>query len=127
MGSVYKYLPDGRTQRFKVATGELSEPQDTIVFMPSWERIGQWALQAYPEIFKGVENSAQYEALLVHYVHGGNKTIRIVDQTGAEMMNNAQADKAVRVFAALIDKDENGQTMREKHLGNKVVDIKYQE
>lgn len=32
-GSVYRYLSDGRTQRFKTATGELHEPQDTLVFI----------------------------------------------------------------------------------------------
>jgi hypothetical protein len=155
MGSVYKYLPDGRTQRFKTATGELSEPQDTIVFIPPFETIKDWALKAYPKIFKGIENEAQYEALLVHYVHGGNKTIRVTDQTGKELTNNTEAAKAERVLAALVDKDdttqsfylpvsrepkigyntydttkykdENGETVRDKHLGNKVTDIKYQE
>ncbi len=155
MGSVYKYLPDGRTQRFKTATGELSQPQDTIVFFPPYAMIKDWAMKAYPEIFKGIENEAQYEATLVEYVHGGNKTIRVTDQTGKELANNAEAAKAERVLAALVDKDdstqsfylpvsreprigyntydttkykdENEQTMRDKHLGNKVVDVKYQE
>lgn len=153
MGSVYKYLPDGRTQRFKTATGELSQPQDTIVFIPPFGMIKDWAIKIYPEIFKGIENEAQYEALLVHYVHGGNKTIRVTDQTGKELANNAEAAKAEKLLIALVDKDnpkqsfylpvsiepkvgyntydttkykdKNGKTIRNKHLGNKVISIKY--
>lgn len=35
-GSVYTYLPDGRTQRFKKAANETYSPQDAIVFIPDW-------------------------------------------------------------------------------------------
>ena len=36
-GSRYDYLPDGRTQRFKTVTGELNDPQDLLVFIPSFD------------------------------------------------------------------------------------------
>ncbi len=66
-GSVYKYLPDGRTQRFKQATGELNDPQDSIVFIPPWDMIKAPAMKAYPEIFGHIENEAQYEQVLLEY------------------------------------------------------------
>jgi hypothetical protein len=154
-GSVYKYLPDGRTQRFKKATQELSEPRDIIVFFPPLATVRDWAMKAYREIFQGVENEAQYEALLLDYVHSPNKTIRITDQNGKELANNAEVAKAERVLAALVDKvdsaqsfylpvsgdpkvgyrtydtskykDRTGVTFRDKHLGNKVIEIRYEE
>jgi len=36
-GSVYKYLPDGRIQRFKKAEGKLYEPQAMLVFVPDFK------------------------------------------------------------------------------------------
>lgn len=38
-GSVYRYLPDGRTQRYKAITNVLNEPMDVMVFVPPWELI----------------------------------------------------------------------------------------
>jgi hypothetical protein len=50
-GSVYTYLPDGRTQRYKAATETLEAPQDLLVFMPPWNTIETKAKELYPEVF----------------------------------------------------------------------------
>jgi hypothetical protein len=156
-GSTYTYLPDGRTQRYKAATQELKEPQDLLLFIPPWEKIGEKALQIYPKIFNGIENWAQYEETLLGYFqsHDSSKTIRAIDSKGNEITSNSEALNADRVFIAFVDrkdqaknftlpvsmepkpgyysfdfrkyKNENNETLREKHMGNKVIDIQYQD
>jgi hypothetical protein len=154
-GSVYTYLPDGRTQRFKKATNELHEPQDVLVFIPPWELIKDEAPKLYPRIFNNIENSAYYHELLLEYAQYQGRTIRPVDEKGALVESNKQAREAGRVFLAFIDKnnpecsftlpvsvdpkpgwnsfdtrkfkDKNGEEFRERHIGNEVVNIEYQQ
>ena len=152
-GSVYRYLPDGRTQRFKTATGELHGAQDTLTFIPPYDSIKEQALRLYPSVFRGVESTAQYEQLLLEYAQLENRTIRVMDQGSIELATNAEIEAAERAFLAFIDRDnsgngftlpvskepklgyltfdtkkykgEDGKTYRERHIGNRVIDIKY--
>jgi hypothetical protein len=154
-GSVYTYLPDGRTQRYKAATETLEAPQDLLVFMPPWNTIETKAKELYPEVFEGVENETQFEQLLLEYMaKDGTKTIRpAVD--GQEIYSLVDTDLEDQVFLNFIDKvrkrvdfvlptsrepkvdystfdarkyvdEETGETMRERHIGNKVVNIEYE-
>ncbi len=153
MGSVYEYLPDGRTQRFKTATNEQSEPQDTIVFVPPWDLIKEGAHRNYPKIFESIDNEGLYESLLLDYIHQPNHTIRITNREGKELTTSSQIQDTDRVYICCIDKDrpedsfylpvskepkvgyqtydttkyvgDDGETYRDKHLGNKVVEIEY--
>jgi hypothetical protein len=154
-GSVYKYLPDGRTQRFKKVTGELIEPQDALVFIPDYQTILSRAEK--PENARKVfgENSAMYEETLLEYAQSSGKTMRIVDQNGKELGNNDEIDQAQKVSIAFVQKsrngerdkvdfwivvskvpqigfytydttkhkDEDGRTLRDRHMGNQVVKI----
>ena len=152
-GSVYRYLPDGRTQRFQTATGKLHEAQDTLTFIPPYDSIKEQALRLYPSVFRGVESTAQYEQLLLEYAQLENRTIRVMDQGSIELATNAEIEAAERAFLAFIDRDnsgngftlpvskepklgyltfdtkkykgEDGKTYRERHIGNRVIDIKY--
>ena len=150
-GSIYKYLPDGRTQRIKVATGETMEPQDVLVFIPPWDLIKSEAQRIYPKIFGGIENELQYEEELLHFAQDPNKTMRVVDLEGNELRTNAEVAAHEKIFIAFVDKQfpENsfylpvtatpkigystfdtrkygeGEDMRiERHMGNKVVEIR---
>ena len=42
-GSIYRYLPDGHTQRFKKTANRMCEPQDVLVYIPSFEALEQKA------------------------------------------------------------------------------------
>lgn len=154
-GSVYKYLPDGRTQRFKTATGELNEKQDILVYIPPFDLIKEQALKLFPGIFKSIKNEAQYEQLLRDYFWAEGRTIRVIDQAGNEIWNSEDMEKADRAYLALIDKedssrsftlplskepkigyqafdarqykDKDGETCHEGHIGHKVKEIKYNE
>lgn len=155
MGSVYEYLPDGRTQRFQKATGEMHEPQDTLVFIPPWKLIESQAKTIYPKIFNssGIDNQVQYNQFLLEYAQLKGHTIRVVDEKGKELRSNQDIEKSGKVFITLIDKNnpqdifyipvskepkigyltfdtrkyknEKGETDRKKHIGNKVTEIQY--
>lgn len=150
-GSVYEYLPDGRVQRFKTATQEQLEPQDAIVFIPPWDMVKGGAKKNYPEVFEFIDDEGLYESLLLEHVHSPDFTMRIVDGSGNELLSNAEIQSADRVYVSCINRKEpkksfylpvskdpkigyqtydttkyiaeDGKTYRNKHLGNKVVEI----
>lgn len=152
-GSKYTYLPDGRTQRFKKVTGELEEPQDVLVFIPPWDMIKDQAIKFYPAIFSGIENQLQYEQLLLEYSQISGRTIRPRSPEGREIFTNQEAKSVSRVFLDFVDRskaaadftlpvsvepkkgylsfdtkkysNEKGETIRELHIGNRVVEIEY--
>ena len=154
-GSEYFYLPDGRTQRFKAITNELNDPQDLLVFIPPFDLIKDHVLKLYPSIFTGIENEVQFNQLLLKYAQFQDKIVRPVDMQGIEIKTNSEARQAGRVFLDFIDKknpqdsfflpvstepklgyysfdtrkflNQQGETMRERHKGNKVTQINFKE
>jgi len=154
-GSVYTYLEDGKTQRFKKAEESLKEPQDLLVFIPPWETIADKALELYPYIFEGVDNSVQFEQVILEYAQDqtGKKTIRPAINS-EEVYSLVDRDPSEQVFLNFIDKEnkrvdfilptsrepkigystfdarmfydeETGNRMRERHIGNEVISIEY--
>lgn len=152
MGSTYRYLPDGTTQRFKKAEGRDYDPQAALVYVPSFEWVKE---HAPPETLKKVgEQDHVYEQRLLEYVQNPRKDGRkvyIVDATGRKIETNEDIKNASgRIYLAFlkdgntdfhipvshkpvmgfstfdtrtyIDK-ETGEDMRERHLGNAVVKI----
>ena len=154
-GSVYEYLPDGRTQRFKTAINEQQEPNDAIVFVPPWDLVKNEVKKNYPKIFEQIEGQGLFEALLLDYVKVPGHTMRITDGQGKELLSNGEIKAADKVFILCLDKKdlansfyipvskepkigfqtydtskyvgEDGQTYRDKHLGNAVTEIEYAE
>lgn len=152
-GSVYSYLPDGRTQRYKAATGETFEPTDVLVFVPPWEKVEGMMISHYPEVFERVTDDFDYEQLLLRYVQLDGKRVVIIDQDANQIKTQEDADAANRLFLAFIDTlknthdfslpvakdarigfqtfdasymtDDAGVEKRSRHLGNKVVEITY--
>jgi len=152
-GSKYTYLEDGRTQRFKEVTGEMHDPQDLLVFIPPWNKIGEQAIKMFPDIFKGVDNQVQFEQVILEFAQGKGKTMRPINEQGKVLTSLQDVAEDERVFIAFIDKnenkavfhlpvskepqigwqtfdtrrykDENGNTVRERHIGNPVTDIEY--
>ena len=153
MGSIYEYLPDGRTQRFKTVENDRKKPMDQIVFIPPWDVIKDEARKNYPKIFQGIEGEGLYESLLLEYIHDRNKTIRITDNKGKELSNNQEIQATEHALIFCLDKSNpensfylrvskeprvgfltfdtskykgsDGKTYRDKHIGNKVIDIEY--
>lgn len=150
-GSVYKYLPDGRTQRFKETTGEMNDPQDALVFVPDFEWVKK---HASPKLLEKMgDNETLYHEILLEYVQGKGKKNYIVDQKGNRLETNkeiAEAETKGRVFLTFGDdnnvdfsipvstkpevgfntfdtrkykRDDGKGYERESHLGNKVVEI----
>jgi hypothetical protein len=87
-GSVYKVLPDGRTQRFKTKTGELKEPQDLTSFVK----------------FEGQDEDNYLQA-----IHGYNgesvHIVGLVDGKVTELKTNEEAKNATNHKLVILDKD----------------------
>ena len=153
-GSQYIYLDDGRTQRFKKATGELHEPQDILVFIPPWNKVASSLKSLYPHIFGRVENHSMFEQVILQYVHGQNKSLYVVDKDGRRIDASKDIKDGEYIALAFVDKDKDskvdffvpvsnnpqigwntfdarkyvdaeGRNMRERHIGNTVVAIDY--
>lgn len=154
-GSIYTFLPDGRTQRYKTAEGKMEAPQDLLVFIPPWENITQKAKELYPEIFSSIDNAIQFEQLLLEYmVKGSPKTIRPA-MDGNETYSLESTPPEATVFLNFINKDTkrvdfalptsrepkigystfdarrfldsaDNIVKRERHIGNKIVSIDYE-
>jgi hypothetical protein len=153
-GSVYSYLEDGRTQRYKLANETLESPMDLLVFIPPWEQIADKAKELYPDIFAGIENETQFEQLMLEYMEKrGKKTIRPAVGT-QETYSLANMSSDTQVFLNFVDKEnrrvdfvlptsrepkigyktfdarkyidpDTRESMKERHIGNKVVKIEY--
>jgi hypothetical protein len=152
-GSIYRYLEDGRTQRFKTVEGKNYEPQDLLVFVPSYE----WVLKNNAQWLKerNLESRNYYEQHILEHVQAGannsTKKIWVVDLDGNKIETNEAAKNAGKIFLAFgeqgnlitdmipvskepikgfytydsrVYENEQGEKMRERHLGNQVIDIK---
>jgi hypothetical protein len=148
-GSVYRYLPDGMTQRFKKAENSLRPPKDALVYVPDYEWVKENAPQE--ELVKLGDDETEYEDTLLGYVHDGNREIYITDLFGKKLgsnreiesadgpiylvfISNGKQDFSVPVshtpkigystydMAKYYDQEEQ-KWMRRRHLGNKTVKI----
>ncbi len=152
MGSTYRYLPDGTTQRFKKVEGKEYDPQAALVYVPDFEWIKK---NASPEMLKKVgEEDYIYEQRLLEYVQNPRKDGRkvyIVDAAGRRIETNEEIKGAGgKIYLAFLRGDktdffipvshkpklgfytfdtrhytdeETAEEMRERHLGNQVVKI----
>lgn len=87
-GSMYRYLPDGRTQRYKKVEDKYYEPQNALVFIPDWAQVSK---NAPDNILRKLgENAVQYNQIILEYAQKkeeGNK-IYIVDKEGSKLETN---------------------------------------
>ena len=91
-GSVYNYLPDGRTRRYKRVENKYYEPQDAIVFIPDYEWVSKSATKDI--LGRLGENEVQYEQTMLEYAQMKGYKIYIVDQGGNKLETNKQIQNA---------------------------------
>jgi predicted DNA-binding protein (UPF0251 family) len=146
-GSTYTYLQDGRTQRFKKTANKMCEPQDVLVYLPSFEALQKKVPKLLEEM--AAEVMGMYEQTLLEYIQGNNKKCHVIDKNGNEIRTNEQASKTEgQIFIALGDEtkvefyvpvsriprvgfytydtrrfQENDQWLKERHMGHEVVKI----
>lgn len=151
-GSVYNYLPDGTTQRFKKAENKEYEPQAAIVFVPDYETIKKIAPKDLDVESVFGENDAQYNQILLEKNQTKGSKNYIVNAQGKKLETNEaiQAENGP-IFLTFGSEDkvdffipvskepkigyytfdtrkytnENGEFLRERHIGNKVTEIRY--
>ncbi|MDQ5951187.1 MAG: hypothetical protein QG639_464 [Patescibacteria group bacterium] len=105
-GSQYYLLSDGRTQRFKAALQEWHQPQDIIVFVPSYQVLLNLRPSNMTEAdFQGMYgiNETQFVQDILEMLHdtaNGKRKWRasIVNQDGIELRSNAEKSTAKQLF-----------------------------
>lgn len=150
-GSIYKYLSDGRTQRYKTAEKKTYEPQNALVYVPPYD----WVQKNAPEKIRDMfgDNELIYESIILSYVQGKEKKSYIINSKGEKLETNEQfLQTEGPLFLALGDRNkidlcipvsmtpklghctydttkyrDGEQYFREKHFGNKVVKITYKD
>lgn len=137
-GSVYTYDSEGRTSRFKTATGEQYPPQDITVFADLDPDENQEFLRAIHQPSESDQGKRVYVIELDE--HKTPKIIKSLDQVknpdnlylsivrdGKPLMVKHASilpEEGATVFDTRLYKTNDGETRRERHLGNKVVDVK---
>lgn len=151
-GSTYRYLSDGTTQRFKKVEGRDYEPQAALVYVPPFEWVKQYASPEMLEKM-GKEDYIYEDNLLHYVQNpykDGNK-VYIVDAIGKKIETNEEIKNAKgQIYLAFLkdgktdffipvshkpvvgfytfdtrtyNDEKTGEHMRERHLGNQVVNI----
>ncbi len=148
-GSIYQYLPDGRTQRFKKVENKEYEPQDVIVFIPDWDTVLKKAPKEFIEKF---ENQTEYDQLLLKYAQ--KEKIYPINEKGEKLKDNNHKNSSQEIFIALNKKGKESPDYiipvsktpiinykpydtrkyfnedekvfeRDQHIGNRIVNINY--
>lgn len=151
-GSVYTYLPDGTTQRYKKVENKDYEPQSALVFIPDYETLKNSAPDSFKIEETLGENELQYMQILLGYLHIQGQTF-IMNEKKEAIYTNDDVQKADRVYLAFVNgthddfaipvskkpkvgfstydtrvyTNEEGNERVERHIGNKVVEIVYKD
>lgn len=153
-GSIYSYLPDGRTQRYKTFDRTLHNPSDAIVFVPDYKT--SQAMASKDLLNKRIfgKDEQEYTKVLLSYMGGSPKSKQafIINKNGKILTSNKEinTESGNVYFAALNEKGgydfvlavskipkagynafdmkflgEDGSKVISRHLGHKVTKIKY--
>lgn len=138
-GSVYTYDEEGKTTRFKTATGEQNEQQDITVFSDLSPEDEDAYLRAYqmpedtPErqakiyvVERQPDDTGQIIRDISDVTSPDNIYLSIIKKGQIVKSNKAQLQPFVggNVFDTR-QYEENGHPMTERHIGNKVMEIMY--
>lgn len=99
-GSIYKYLADQRTQRFKTAENRLYDAEDALVFIPTYEWVQR---NAPPHIRDSFGKSERYYVnLILEYAQLHNRRI-IIHSNGKRLYTNKEISETKdQIFLAFL-------------------------
>lgn len=135
-GSKYEVLPDGRTIRFKAATGEQHEPQDLTVFAKFKDT------EQEQRFLSGIQEREQSGTKVYvidkdgkvydhnEDVAGKDVRLALVNSKTGEVIETAETKTQPTIGYNTFDQrrfKEGDEEFRESHLGNKVAKINYAE
>lgn len=122
-GSKYEVLPDGRTQRFKTATGEQEAPQDHTVFIKFKDG------EQKQRFLRGIQDKdGAHKVSLIE--KGEEKKVVLVDSKTGNVIEEAETTTIPTEGYNVFDQRrfaEGGKEFRESHIGNEVTKINYSE
>ncbi|MFB6246328.1 MAG: hypothetical protein ABEI74_01920 [Candidatus Pacearchaeota archaeon] len=146
-GSVYKYLPNWKTQRFKKIENETKDPSDAIVFIPNYEWFQE---NINTDITKTLgNNEEEMNQIFLEYIHSKPGRTYINDSEGKILRNNMEIhlNQGPTLLSFVKNKEldfyipvakdprigfqpydtrtyqKNGTRMRSSHIGHKVTSI----
>lgn len=109
--SIYQYLPDGRTQRFKSVEQKLYPPQNAIVFIPDYETLKRVASQPGVRFDMAStlgENELQMLQILLEYVYRTTGRVYICTHAGDKLEHNSDiANHPGQIFLAFGDEKKS--------------------
>jgi hypothetical protein len=129
-GSVYTVLPNGKTQRFKTATGEQNEPNDLIVFV-------KFKDAQQEQDFLSAQNRQDGKKLYVVDSAGNvydtneqvkGKDVKLAIIKDGKVIETVETSLEPKIGYNTFDQrryEEKGEKYRSTHLGNKVTKINY--
>lgn len=130
-GSVYSYLEDGTTQRFKSAEGEMKEPQNVLTFIPRIERITDWENYGrLPDWIKDNDNDQVMEILASDYIHNPKKRVVLTNESNEIIRSNIDASSANSLLLQFVDVETNQTEFAlpvssEPEIGDTTYDARY--
>lgn len=130
-GSIYTVLPDGRTQRFKTATGKQSEATDLIVFIKFVDDNQE------QRFLRGVQDDNSGTKVYVIDKEGNkyskssdikDKDVKfvLIDEKTNEVLEIVETKQEPTIGYNVYDErrfTKDGEQYRAKHIGNKVTKI----
>jgi len=148
-GSVYRYLEDGTTQRYKKVENKDYNPQSYLVYIPGLEFLKN--NYSSVRLDKIGENQSHYIGTLLSYIHGKGKKCYVINKEGKKLESNKEIlNEKEGVYLTFGDENEvdfyipvsplpkigfntydsrkykdekTGGWMREFHIGNEVTKI----
>lgn len=111
-GSIYRYLPDGRVQRYKKSEEILNlnekpqETMETIVFIPPYDMLRGAAPKEYLDNNTLGRNKDELRNIVLGYVSDKNAFIAVLDEDGKRLTTNDEMEKAHEVhlvFGKFVD------------------------
>jgi len=152
-GSFYRYNPDGTTQRYKTIEQKEYEPQTAIVFVPDYETIRELAPSSFDVDTVLGKNGVQYKRSLLENIYREGSPNYIVNAQGTKLDTKEEIERETEQIFLTFGSDgkvdfslpvstrpkigyytfdtrryydpQVGEWKREKHLGNKVIEIRY--
>jgi hypothetical protein len=129
-GSIYRVLPNGKTQRFKTATNELNEPNDLIVFV-------KFKSTDQEQDFLSAQNRQNGQKLYVVDTKGNTydtnvqvkgKDVKLAIVKDGKVIETVETSLEPKIGYNTFDQRryvDKGESYRSTHLGNEVTKINY--
>ncbi len=114
-GSEYKYLTDGRIQRYDPVEDAYYPPVDILVYIPDYE----WIKKNVPKVLRDrytFDDDDDYSKNILNHLNNIQDLILVVDQDGEEVRERAEMENAEKLFLKLVERDEYNKVINKLYI-----------